>query len=101
MTITDIIRNEIENSLGHNPSKEEQSVMMDYIHDAIADKINEDKKVYLVDVEFGIKMCRDEQFKQCEECGDWFLLDDMNEFGYKCQNCQPNHCEDLIEKDYE
>ena len=52
MTITDIIRNEIENSLGHNPSKEELSVMMDYIHDAIADKINADKKVYLVDIEF-------------------------------------------------
>lgn len=89
MTITDIIRNEVELALDHNPSREELAIMVEYIYDGIADKENEGKKVYLADIEERIRLCRDENFRQCEECGEWFLLEEMHESGYKCLNCQP------------
>ena len=89
MTITDIIRNEIADALGHTPDKAEQEKFITYIHDEISDKINQDKKVYLVDIEFAIKLCRDECFKQCEECGEWFLPEEMHDLGYECLNCRP------------
>ena len=94
MTITDIIRNEIADALGHAPNKAEQDKFIAYIHDEIAEKINADKKVYLVDIEYAIKVCRDECFKVCEECGEYFLPEEMNELGYECLNCKPNYYED-------
>lgn len=101
MTITDIIRNEIADALGHTPDKAEQEKFITYIHDEVADKINQDKKVYLVDIEYAIKMCRDEQFIQCEECGEWFLPRDINNIGGNhCLQCKPIQCEDW-EPEYE
>ena len=101
MTITDIIRNEIADALGHTPDKAEQDQFITYIHDEVADKINQDKKVYLVDIEYAIKLCRDEQFKQCEECGEWFLPRDINNIGGNhCLQCKPIQCEDW-EPEYE
>lgn len=91
MTITDIIRNEIADALGHTPDKSEQEKFITYIHDEVAEKIKQGKKVYLDYIEAAIILCRNEQFKRCEECGDWFLPEEMNQFGYKCINCEPNY----------
>lgn len=91
MTITDIIRNEIADALGHTPDKAEQEQFIIYIHDEIAEKINKGQKVYLVDIEFAIRNCRDEQFIQCEECGDWFLPAKINDMdGRYCLTCKPH-----------
>lgn len=91
MTITDIIRNEIADCLGHNPSSNEQSIMIDYIHDGISDKRSDNKKIYLVDIEERIRLCRDENFAKCEECGGFYLPEDMNDAGHKCKCCAPDY----------
>jgi hypothetical protein len=102
MTITDIIRNEIADAIGHNPDKYELEKFITYIHDMISDKQVENKKIFLADVSITILECRDECFRQCEECSEYFLPEEMHDAGYKCLNCQPNFCEDdLFEKDYE
>lgn len=99
MTTTDIIRNEIADALGHTPDKAEQEKFIKYIHDEIAEKINQDKKVYLVDIESAIILCRNECFKQCEECGEWFLPEEMHDLGHECLKCRPFQDPDIWKDD--
>lgn len=89
MTITDIIRNEITLSIGHNPDKDELQKFIDYIHDSIADSIRENKKIYISQIEIAILDCKKENFIQCEECGEWFLPSEINEATGCCTKCTP------------
>lgn len=90
MTITDIIRNEIAVALGHTPFDDEQECFMNYIHDGLADKIYADLPIMLKDVSDAICLCREECFWCCQECGEWFLPSEMNDYGgHYCLNCKP------------
>lgn len=90
MTITDIIRNEITLTIGHNPDKWELQTFMDYIHDRISDNEQEGKKLYLSNIGMAILDCRDDNFAKCEECGEWFLRGEINDLTGCCLNCTPH-----------
>ncbi len=89
LSITDykaILRGQIEKTLGHNPSDDEIEPFEKAIADYISDCINIDKRPpYFGGVAEAIKDCRDGYFKQCVECGDYFLVSEMNPD-------EPDHC---------
>lgn len=95
MTTTDIIRNEITLQIGHTPDKNEQQKFIDYIHDRISDLKKDGKKIYLSHIEMAILDCRNDNFAQCQECGEWFLPDEMNDTTGCCINCTPYHDPDF------
>lgn len=87
MTITDVIRNEIEDWMGHKPSRYEMGKFIDYLHDMVADKEHQGKKVFLKDVKETIEICLNECFCQCAGCGEWFLREDMDDLADRCKFC--------------
>ena len=89
MTITDIIRNEIADLLNRDCTKDDIDIFMPYIHDAIAEKINNDKPVYLSDIEAGMLDCRRANYYQCPDCFEWHTPENWNEYKGKCLNCEP------------
>lgn len=91
-----IFINEIVNVIGHNPSQEEYKIFYEHVHDFIMENVQKGKKVYMSMVELEIYNCRDQYFSQCEECGDYFLPDEMNESGYCCLKCKPNYDPDMM-----
>lgn len=100
MTITDIIRNEIQSIIGHQPDKAELDVFMEHLHDFISDKYEERKKnpmarLFLCDIEMNLRETARDYFRSCQDCGECFLPDEMNDDGYHCLNCKPHQDPDL------
>ena len=99
MTITNIIKNEISIIIGHNPSSDEFEKFIQYIRDMISDKEVENKKVQLSDVQLAIYTCCDECFRQCEECGEYFLPEYLTEH-YGKRICENETCKKQAADDY-
>lgn len=71
--IKTILTNDIKDLLGHEPSKTEFKSALDYVNRYI------DDSTMLVDVELYLREWRDDCCKRCEQCGEYFLLDLMEE----------------------
>lgn len=81
------LQREITTEIGHQPDKDEMRVCVDYIKNYAQTS----EQVDLTGVCIAIMQARKECFKQCEDCGDYYLAKDMNtEYGY-CLTCKP-HC---------
>lgn len=93
-----ILMNDITDSLGRRPTTDEFKIFVDYINDYLIDQEQSGKKVFLVDVEFAIKECRDAEFKQCEECGEYYLAnsDEWNVERGCCRNCHDYEDPDMM-----
>lgn len=86
----DALRGEIYNLIGHNPDDAELEKMTEYAADYIGDCYSAGKLPSLSGMGYAMLVCRQEQFKQCVECGDYFLWDEINtETGEHCITCRP------------
>ena len=92
-----ILVNEVTDILGRTPDKEEFRVFMDVISDVWSDR---NGKIFLVNIEEAFRDCLKENFWQCEECGEWYLMrsDEWNEDigGHVCRNCHPYNDPDTL-----
>lgn len=94
LTITDYdaaLRGEIRGWIGHEPDDDELKVFEQAVADYIADRINENKHVDLNGICAAILDCKQDNFHQCDECGDYFLPAAFNDacIGNFCLNCKP------------
>lgn len=81
---------EICGLIGHNPDDAELEKMTEYAADYVADCYGAGKLPNLSGLAFALLTCKKEQFKQCAECGDYFLWDEINtETGEHCIDCRP------------
>ena len=81
------LQREIATELGHIPDEKEMRVCVDYINKYA----QTNKKVDLTGCCLAITQARKECFKQCEDCGDYYLSKDMNtEYDY-CLDCKPHY----------
>ena len=86
----DALRGEIYELIGHNPDNAELEKMTEYAADYIGDCYSAGKLPNLSGMAYTMLICRQEQFKQCAECGDYFLWDEINtDTGEHCINCRP------------
>lgn len=86
----DALRGEIYELIGHNPDDAELEKMTEYAADYIGDCHSAGKLPNLSGMAYAMLTCKQEQFKQCAECGDYFLWDEINtETGEHCLNCRP------------
>jgi len=86
----DALRGEIYGLIGHNPDDAELEKMTEYAADYIGDCYSAGKLPNLSGMAYAMLICKQEQFKQCTECGDYFLWDEINtETGEHCLNCRP------------
>lgn len=86
----DALRGEIYDLIGHNPDNAELEKMTEYAADYIGDCYSAGKLPNLSGMAYAMLICRQEQFKQCAECGDYFLWDEINtDTGEHCLNCRP------------
>ena len=86
----DALRGEIYELIGHNPDNAELEKMTEYAADYIGDCYSAGKLPNLSGMAYAMLICRQEQFKQCAECGDYFLWDEINtDTGEHCINCRP------------
>ncbi|MEE1030288.1 MAG: hypothetical protein UIC65_04675 [Alphaproteobacteria bacterium] len=71
--VKNILVNDIKDLLGHKPSKEEFNSALDYLNKYL------DATTLLIDVEVTLRDWRDDCCKQCESCGEYFLIEDLEE----------------------
>lgn len=85
------LRGEICDLIGHNPDADEFAQMEQYAADYVADCLNADKLPTLSGLAVSLLECRNGYFKQCNDCGDWFLYDEFNDgvCGDYCLKCKP------------
>ena len=85
-----ILRNEFTYQLGHNPDADEWRTFIDYISDYIKTDLEKKRRPNLTDLEEAIKNALNDEFMQCNDCGDFFLPSEMNDLGgWYCLNCKP------------
>ena len=84
-----IMMNEIRDALSRNPDEQEYKNFMDYVSDMILENDRMGKKTFLVDIEHAIIEYRDDNYRQCEECGEWIAYDsdEWNSDRNCCRNC--------------
>lgn len=68
-----VITNEIKDILGHEPSSAEYKSAVDYVTNNI------DDKSMLIDIEEYLAQWKDDCLLQCEQCGEWYLRENMEE----------------------
>lgn len=95
--IKTILKNDIKDLLGHEPSKTEFKSALDYVSEFI------DDSTMLVDVELYLREWRSNFCKRCEKCGEYFLLDLMEEqwIGHGWQFVCSTECAVELQKEYE
>lgn len=71
--IKEILKNEIKYIIGHVPSDAEYKSALEYLSDRI------ESHHTLTDVEVLLKDWRDEELVKCQECGDYFLPEMLEE----------------------
>ena len=71
--VKNILVNDVKDLLGHKPSKVEFKSVLEYL-----DKYIEDTTM-LVDIELLLREWRSDCCKQCEQCGEYFLSELMEE----------------------
>ena len=85
-----ILINEIKAEIGHEPTEKELQVFIDYIEGTMSDMEKDGKRMNVTDLEEAVRDCRKDYFAQCEECEEWFLIDDdWNELEHCCRECRP------------
>lgn len=95
--IKTILKNDIKDLLGHEPSKTEFKSALDYVSKYI------DDNTMLVDVELLLREWRSDCCKRCEQCGEYFLSELMEEhwIGNGYQFVCSQECAVELQKDYE
>lgn len=85
--------------IGHNPDSDESTKMEQYAADYVADCLNDDKTPTLSGVCAALSECLSAEFSQCSECGEWFLVDEMNKETLEnyCLSCKPYYDPDWFE----
>jgi hypothetical protein len=93
-----MITNEIYDALGRNPDQQEYQNFMNYVYDTIQENNRLGKKTFLIDVEHAILEYRDDNYKQCCDCGEYYLADsdEWNDDGEHCLNCKPHQDYDTM-----
>lgn len=99
LSITDYkaaFRGEIADAICRTPDDNELLEFEKYVADYIADCINADKLPTLSGMCAAILDCRRDCFMCCNDCGEYYLYDEMNpdDRAY-CQNCKPVSNTDL------
>ena len=98
--IKQILMNEVRDVLGRNPTEEEFKGFVDYIVEYFNDQVRAGKadKVFTADVGLLLYEYRNDNYRQCEDCGEWYLIgsDDWNWDGCYCVNCKPNQDPDMM-----
>lgn len=104
--------NEIRDALGRTPTPEEFKSFVDYVNDALLEeeRFGRLNQVFLVNISLWIHEYRKDNYRQCADCGEYFLIgsDDWNDDGIYCVNCKanidpdmlPGGHDDLITKDF-
>lgn len=87
--LKNMITNEICDALGRNPDQQEYQNFMNYVYDTIQENNRLGKKTFLIDVEHAILEYRDDNYKQCPECGEYFEFnsEEWNKDRECCRNC--------------
>ena len=87
-----ILRAEVKDVLGRNPTDEELKKFADYIYEAYSDMSREKKDMFLADIGLLLYEYRNSNYHQCEDCGEWYEIgsDEWNIDGYYCIRCKPN-----------
>ena len=86
----EILKNEFAYQLGHTPNADEWRTLTEYISDWLQIDLDKKRRPNLTDLEHAIKDALHDKFMQCNECGDYFLLSEMNDCGgYYCLTCRP------------
>jgi hypothetical protein len=95
-----ILLNEVRDALGRNPTDEEFKGFEDYINDALieSERLGKLDKVFLADIGLWVIEYRNDYYKQCADCGDYYLIDsdEWNDDGIYCANCKPNSDPDMM-----
>ena len=95
-----VIKNEIVDCLGRNPDDNELRGFMDYVHDYLLEQEKQGKlgKTYLADIGLVIYEYRNDNYKQCCDCGEYYLADsdEWNDDGEHCLNCKPHQDYDTM-----
>jgi formylmethanofuran dehydrogenase subunit E len=81
--------NEIRDALSRNPDEQEYKNFLDYVSDMIRENDRLGKKTFLVDIAYAIMEYRNDNYNQCEECGEWIAADsdEWNHDRNCCRNC--------------
>lgn len=95
-----ILVNTIADALGRNPTNEEFTFFVDQLQEQYADAIKDGKKILPTDIELWVRETRDGYFKQCDECGEWYMMGDEiwnnEELGDYCIDCIPYQDPDMM-----
>lgn len=75
--IKQIIKNEIKDTIGHEPSDLEYKSAMEYLNDNISEKD------FLVDISLALCDWKHDCLAQCWACGEYFLPEEM-EYRHFC-----------------
>lgn len=99
------LRGEIADTIYHTPDDNEMLEFEKYVADYIADCINANKQPTLSGICAAISDCRQDRFMCCNNCGEYYLCDEMNdETGDAyCLKCKPYYDPDFewkLERDY-
>lgn len=91
------LRGEIASAIYHTPDDTEMAEFEQYIADYISDCINAGKNPDLTGICIAISDCRHDKFKECADCGEYFLYDEMNQdYGHEyCLRCKPHYDPDF------
>jgi len=94
ISITDYktaLRGEIYCLIYHNPTDEELELFERYVSDYLSDCVNTDKHATLTGICAALLDCKQENFRACDECGDYYLPHEFNDecMGNYCLNCKP------------
>lgn len=100
LTPTDLeaaLRGEIEGLIYHNPTDEEMELFERDAADYIAICIEDNKKPDLSGLACALLDCRNDNFRACADCGDYYLWSEMNpdDKDYCCK------CKPIYDPDYE
>lgn len=93
--LDEVIKNEVADALGYQPTPEELTMFRDYINDYMIERENagELNKVFFTNIGLIIEQCKKENYKKCEVCGEMYRMDDEDawnpEKGWVCRDCEP------------
>lgn len=87
--IKQIIKNEIKDVLGHEPSDLEYKSAMEYLNDNISEKD------FLVDISLALHDWRSSYCVKCQGCGEYFLTEDCiksADMWFCDESCRNEYC---------
>lgn len=85
------LRGEINGLIYHNPTDDELELFETYVSNYLSNTIDTGKKPDLTGICCALLDCKKENFRACDECGEYYLPHEFNDecMGNFCLNCKP------------